>query len=87
MAIFHSHLQIITRGIGKSSVGAAAYRSGDKLYNEYAGVTLVYGRKGALFILKFYYRSLLRENSLTATRSGTLSRKSKNRKTRNSPAR
>jgi ATP-dependent exoDNAse (exonuclease V) alpha subunit len=48
MAIFHSHLQIITRGIGKSSVGAAAYRSGDKLYNEYDGVTHDYRRKGGI---------------------------------------
>jgi hypothetical protein len=48
MAIFHSHLQIITRGIGKFSVGAAAYRSGEKLFNEYDGVTYNYGRKGGI---------------------------------------
>jgi hypothetical protein len=37
-AIYHLHLQIITRGIGKSAVGAAAYRSGETLKNEYDGV-------------------------------------------------
>jgi ATP-dependent exoDNAse (exonuclease V) alpha subunit len=54
MAIFHSHIQIITRGIGKSSVGAAAYRSGDKLYNEYDGVTHDYGRKGGIVHTKIF---------------------------------
>jgi hypothetical protein len=37
MAIYHLHLQIITRGAGKSAVAAAAYRSGEKLTNEYDG--------------------------------------------------
>jgi hypothetical protein len=48
MAIYHLHLKIITRGIGKSAVGAAAYRSGDKLYNVYDGMTHDYGRKGGI---------------------------------------
>jgi ATP-dependent exoDNAse (exonuclease V) alpha subunit len=54
MAIFHSHLQIITRGIGKSAVGAAAYRSGDKLTNEYDGETHDYGRKGGIVHTKIF---------------------------------
>jgi ATP-dependent exoDNAse (exonuclease V) alpha subunit len=37
MAIYHLHLKIITRGAGKSAVGAAAYRSGETLTNEYDG--------------------------------------------------
>jgi hypothetical protein len=58
MAIFHSHLQIITRGIGKSSVGAAAYRSGDKLHNEYDGVTYDYGRKGGIVHTEIFLSEL-----------------------------
>jgi hypothetical protein len=48
MAIFHSHLQIITRGDGKSSVAAAAYRSGEKLTNDYDGIVHDYTRKGGV---------------------------------------
>ena len=45
MAIFHSHAQIITRGIGKSAVGAAAYRAGENIKNEYDGDIHDYTRK------------------------------------------
>lgn len=48
MAIFHSHLQIITRGQGKSAVAAAAYRAGETIANEYDGVTHDYTRKGGI---------------------------------------
>ncbi|MBU3174572.1 MobQ family relaxase [Clostridium estertheticum] len=34
MAIFHSSLQVISRGQGKSCMAAAAYRAGEKLYDE-----------------------------------------------------
>ena len=39
IAIFHCPIQIIKRSIGRSAVGAAAYRSGEKLVNEWDGRT------------------------------------------------
>ena len=48
MAIYHLHLQIITRGAGKSAVAAAAYRSGDALTNENEGTSFDYSRKGGI---------------------------------------
>ncbi|GHU55975.1 hypothetical protein AGMMS49975_18550 [Clostridia bacterium] len=45
IAIYHLHLQIITRGSGKSAVGATAYRSGDTLKNEYDAELHDYSRK------------------------------------------
>jgi hypothetical protein len=44
-AIYHLSIQIITRGKGKSAVAAAAYRSGEKLANDYDGQTHDYTRK------------------------------------------
>ena len=50
MAIFHSSTQIISRSKGKSSVGASAYRSGEKIYNERDGIEHDYMRKkGVVF--------------------------------------
>jgi len=37
------------RGKGKSAVAAAAYRAGEKIKNEYDGVTHDYTRKGGIF--------------------------------------
>jgi hypothetical protein len=48
MAIFHSHLQIISRGTGGSAVGKAAYRSGETLTNDYDGITHDYTKKGGI---------------------------------------
>ena len=48
MAIFHSHVQIITRGKGVSAVAAAAYRAGEKFKNEYDGEIHDYTRKGGV---------------------------------------
>lgn len=45
MAIYHLHTKIISRSKGKSSVGASAYRSGEKLYNERDGLEHDYTRK------------------------------------------
>jgi hypothetical protein len=47
LAIFHSHVQIISRGSGKSAV-AAAYRAGETITNEKDGVTHDYTRKGGI---------------------------------------
>ena len=38
MAIYHCSVKIIGRSAGRSSVAAAAYRSGECLTNEYDGV-------------------------------------------------
>ena len=35
MAIYHLCIKIISRGKGKSAVAASAYRSGEKIKNEY----------------------------------------------------
>lgn len=48
MAIYHCSIKIISRGKGKSAVGAAAYRSGEKLTNQYDGLTHDYTKKGGV---------------------------------------
>ncbi len=48
IAIYHCSIKIISRGKGKSAVAAAAYRSGEKLTNEYDGVTHDYTRKSGI---------------------------------------
>lgn len=45
IAIYHCSIKIISRGKGKSAVAAAAYRSGEKLKNEYDGVSHDYTKK------------------------------------------
>ena len=39
MAIYHFEGQVISRTSGRTSVAAAAYRSRERLYNEYDGLT------------------------------------------------
>lgn len=48
MAIYHCHCKVISRGQGRSAVGAAAYRSGEKLTNDYDGLTHDYTHKGGV---------------------------------------
>jgi hypothetical protein len=48
MAIYHCNISIVSRGKGKSAVAAAAYRSGEKLINEWDGMTHDYTRKGGV---------------------------------------
>lgn len=48
MAIYHCHCKIISRGQGRSAVGASAYRSGEKLTNEYDGLEHDYTKKGGV---------------------------------------
>ena len=48
LAIFHSHVQVISRGKGKSAVAAAAYRAGELIQNEYDGVIHDYTRKSGV---------------------------------------
>ncbi|WP_455530152.1 MobQ family relaxase [Ruminococcus sp.] len=48
MAIYHCSIKIISRGKGKSAVAAAAYRAGEKLHNNYDGMTHDFTRKGGV---------------------------------------
>ena len=48
MAIYHCTCKIISRGKGRSAVGSAAYRSGEKLKNEYDGIEHDYTKKGGV---------------------------------------
>ena len=49
MAMYHCHFKIFKRGEGRSAVGGAAYRSGEKITNEYDGATHDYsGRKSVV---------------------------------------
>lgn len=48
MAIYHFSLQIIGRSKGKSSVAAAAYRSGEKLIDNRTGLEHDYTRKSGI---------------------------------------
>ena len=48
IAIYHCSIKIVSRGKGKSAVAAAAYRAGEKLTNEWDGMTHDYTRKGGV---------------------------------------
>ena len=48
MAIYHCSIKIIKRSQGRSVVAAAAYRSGQKLTNEWDGITHDYTKKGGV---------------------------------------
>lgn len=45
MACYHAEVKVISRGSGRSSVAAAAYRSRDKLYDERQGMEFDYTKK------------------------------------------
>lgn len=45
MALYHFSAKIISRSNGQSACGAAAYRSGEKITNEYDGITHDYRKK------------------------------------------
>ena len=46
---FHFSVNIISRGKGKSAVASAAYISGEKIKNEWDGVTHDYTKKRNIF--------------------------------------
>jgi MobA/MobL family len=48
VAIYHNSVSVIQRSAGKSSVAAAAYRSGEKLKDERTGLTHDYTRKSGV---------------------------------------
>ncbi|WP_288979503.1 MobQ family relaxase, partial [uncultured Parvimonas sp.] len=59
MAIYHLCIKIISRGKGKSAVAASAYRSGEKIKNEYDGIVHDFTRKGGIV----YTEILLPQNA------------------------
>jgi ATP-dependent exoDNAse (exonuclease V) alpha subunit len=48
MAIYHHSVSVVKRSSGKSSIAAAAYRSGDKLLDQKSGLTHDYTRKSGV---------------------------------------
>lgn len=48
MAIYYAKVNIISRGKGRSAVAAAAYRSGERIRNNYDGVLHNYTRKSGV---------------------------------------
>ena len=46
--IYHCNIKVISRGKGKSAVAAAAYRAGEKITNEFDGMTHDYTHKGGV---------------------------------------
>lgn len=59
MAIYHCTCKIISRGKGRSAVGSVAYRSGEKLINEYDGIEHDYRKKSGVV----YSEIMLCENA------------------------
>ncbi len=50
MSIYHCSIKIISRAGGRSAVASAAYRSGEKLYNDETGLTHDFTRKGGVIM-------------------------------------
>ena len=50
MSIYHCSIKIISRAGGRSAVASAAYRSGEKLYNDETGQTHDFTRKGGVIM-------------------------------------
>ena len=48
MAIYHLEAKVISRGVGRSAVAAAAYMSCSRMYNDYDGIQHDYTRKQGL---------------------------------------
>ena len=71
IAIYHWNIGIVSRGKGKSAVAAAAYRSGEKLTNEWDGMTHTTPAKAALSIQKSCCRPTRHPHSLTVQPCGT----------------
>ena len=46
--IYHCNIKVISRGKGKSAVAAAAYRAGEKITNQFDGMTHDYTHKGGV---------------------------------------
>ena len=62
MAIYHASIKMISRSAGRSSVAAAAYRSGTCLENDYDGRKHDFQKNNGFPILKLSCRNMLRQN-------------------------
>ena len=59
---FHFSVNIISRGKGKSAVASAAYISGEKIKNEWDGVTHDYTRKEKVLVKNKYCLIIYQKN-------------------------
>lgn len=50
MSIYHCSIKIISRAGGRSAVASAAYRSGEKLYNDETGIIHDFTNKGGIIM-------------------------------------
>lgn len=50
MSIYHCSIKIISRSSGRSAVASAAYRSGEKLYNDETGLIHDFTNKGGVIL-------------------------------------
>lgn len=50
MSIYHCSIKIISRAGGRSAVASAAYRSGEKLYNDETGIVHDFTNKGGVIM-------------------------------------
>jgi hypothetical protein len=58
MAIFHMEVKVVGRGKGRSAVEAAAYRSGEKLFDERYGLKRCLGDPGRVVFTKIHHPNL-----------------------------
>ena len=78
MAIYHLEAKVISRGVGRSAVAAAAYMSCSQILNDYDGVQHDYTRKqGLVWQQVFLPRIAPRRNGGTGRSSGTPWRKTR----------
>lgn len=50
MSIYHCSIKIISRAGGRSAVASAAYRSGERLYNDEIGIIHDFTNKGGVIM-------------------------------------
>lgn len=62
MSIYHCSIKIISRSGGRSAIASAAYRSGEKLYNDETGIVHDFTKKGGVVMNEI----LLPENAPSA---------------------
>ena len=61
MALYHFHVGQISRSKGYSAIAASAYRSGEKLYDDYYGETQDYTHKGGVVMSGLTFPSYVPE--------------------------
>ena len=81
MAIYHCSIKVISRGKGKSAVAAAAYRAGEKITNQFDGMTHDYTHKGGVVHTEILLPDHAPPLFQTGRFCGTRLRKSRKQKT------